>query len=346
MRVATDRNEWMKRRLGDAAVIAVLALGYLLWGCDKPGYDGRAEKRTSVAEQPTSRPVVVTPASYEQPAPTPEPVVRTTPITFDEAEQAFRELRYEDAVLLFTAYVGRKPDNPWGHYMLGLSAWKAGDYLTAESAFEEALSDDPRHVKSLLGLGRVLIETDRSDEAIQEIEFALEIDPASGQAWRLMGRALHELGRVDEAIATYLDAIALDEHDVWSMNNLGYVYIQHGRFVDALGPLARAVELAPDVAVFQNNLGIALERAGYVGSAAEAFRAALVADETYEKAAANLRRVEQRGTDLDITADLTAIAQRFTNEVGSWRGLAVGHAELDTLPPDSLPDPKRQPDRQ
>jgi tetratricopeptide (TPR) repeat protein len=195
----------------------------------------------------------------------------------------------------------------------------------------------------MVGLSRVLIEEGRADEALQEIAFAAEIDPSSSQVFRLMGRAYHELGRTDDAVAAYLDAIALDDTDVWALNNVGYLYIQTSQHSEAIGPLARAVELEPDNATFQNNLGIALERIGYAGSAAEAFRAALAADATYVKAQVNLERVEGRGVDLDIMADLAYHAQQFVEEVAGWRDLVVGEFELDTIPPDSLFENESEP---
>jgi len=335
-------QEWLRRRLGDAMVLGLLALVYLLTGCDVPGYEDRDRQ---VAEEPsTTSSFEVSTVAYGAPLPDPAPPVATGPVSYEQAEQAFREKQYDEAVALFSAYIERKPSNAWGHYMLGLSAWKAGDNRTAESAYEIALSLDPRHEKSLLGLSRVLIEEGRADEALQEIEFAAEIDPSSAQVFRLMGRAYHELGRTDDAVAAYLDAIALDDTDVWALNNVGYLYIQTSQHSEAIGPLARAVELAPDVAMFQNNLGIALERIGYAGSAAEAFRAAVAADATYVKAQVNLARVEARGTDLDIMADLATHAQRFVDEVTGWRDLVVGEFEVDTIPPDSSFEEQREPE--
>jgi len=38
----------------------------------------------------------------------------------------FNEKRYDEAVRLFNTYTTEKPDNVWGFYMLGLSAWKTG----------------------------------------------------------------------------------------------------------------------------------------------------------------------------------------------------------------------------
>jgi len=335
LRLTLDR-EWIGRRLGDVTVVGVLVLAYLLTGCEPPnrkGRDARAER--------TAPPAQVTTVAREAPAPAPQPVepVAIGPVTYEVAEAAFREGHYAEAVTLFTSYVEGKPDNAWGHYMRGLSAWKAGDDSTAEMAFDAALERDPEHVKSMLGLARVLIETGRAADALEELTLAAQVD-SSSQVLRLQGRAYDELGLVDQATDAYLAAIVRDDTDAWALNNLGYLYIRVGRESAAVGPLARAAELVPDNAVFQNNLGVALERSGYEGSAAEAFRAALAADSTYEKARVNLERVEARGVDLGVTADLGTMAQAFLDEVIAWRRVAAVPLEPEPIVPDSTKIPQ------
>ncbi|MDH3216569.1 MAG: tetratricopeptide repeat protein, partial [Candidatus Krumholzibacteria bacterium] len=137
-------------------------------------------------------------------------------VTYEEAEAAFNERRYERAVELFTQYTGRKTENPWGHYMLGLSAWKAGDYARAEQALQQAIELDPLHVKSWLNLGRVFLDTDRPSEALDRIDQALSIDNQSGVAYRLQGRAFRQLGQKNDAVRAYRQAIQLDDQDAWS----------------------------------------------------------------------------------------------------------------------------------
>lgn len=331
LRIIFNRD-WVGRRLGDVAVMGVLVLAYLLTGCEPP--DRRA--RGARAERVTG-PAQVATVSHEIPmaAPAPAEPVATGPVSYDVAEAAFREGRYGEAVVLFTSYVEGKPDNAWGHYMRGLSAWKAGDHATAEAAYDAALERDPQHVKSMLGLARVLIETGRAADALEELDLAMQVD-SSAQVLRLKGRAYDELDMVDQAADAYLAAIARDDTDVWALNNLGYLYIRAGRETSAVGPLARAAALAPDNATFQNNLGVALERSGFAGTAAEAFRAALAADSTFEKARVNLERVEARGVDLDITADLAMMAQAFLDEVVAWRRVAAAPIEPEPVVPDSI----------
>jgi len=198
-------------------------------------------------------------------------------VSYADAETAFRRGRYQEATDLFAAYAGSHPDNAWGHYMYGLSAWKSGEHERALEGFDQALRLDPDHRKSLLNSARVLLETSRPREALTRIERALSLEPLSNDGLRLLGRARYELAEVPEAIDAYQRALAIDEHDVWSMNNLGLIYIQQGRSDEALPPLARAVELRDNAPVFQNNLGMALEGSGHLAAARRAYAAAVEA---------------------------------------------------------------------
>ena len=285
--------------------LALVLAAFVLAAC------GSEERRAAVAaEAPTSERVVTPP---------PTPVI-TGPVSFEDAAATFREKRYDEAVSKFTVYTENKPENPWGFYMLGLSAWKFGDHALAESSFVKAIGLDSTHVKSRLNLGRVLMETNRYAEAVPQIQGAIDIDSTSSEGFRLLGRAFDGLGRTVDAIWALKHAIVLDGRDVWAINNLGTVLLRSGRYEDALGPLARAVELEPGVATFQNNFGLALERTGYYKAAADAYRAALGVDSTYGKAAISLSRVEQLTEASTLPPlDLAVVMQRFLEQVEVWR---------------------------
>src|SRR5207245_6018982 len=104
------------------------------------------------------------------------------------ADSAYRDHRYDDATALFQTYTESRPTNPWGFYMLGLSAWKAGDRVQAESAFVQALSLDSTDVKSHLNLSRVLLEGGQPDSALVHIERAIALDSTSSEPLRLQDR--------------------------------------------------------------------------------------------------------------------------------------------------------------
>ena len=257
---------------------------------------------------------VITPTSTESPSP--EPRVISGPVTFEMADSAYRDRRYDDAAALFKTYTEGRPSNAWGFYMLGLSAWKSGDRATAESAFEQALTLDSTHVKSHLNLSRVLLESEQPESALVHIETAIQLDSTSSEPLRLQGRAFEALDQADDAIVAYQRAVAKNDSDVWAMNNLGALYLRLGRVEDAIGPLARAVEIEANVVTFHNNLGMALELTGRFEQASEQYRAALAIEGTYGKAVSNLQRVEVVKQDPAITpVDLSERSKQFQQEI-------------------------------
>jgi Flp pilus assembly protein TadD len=278
---------------------------------------GDKTPRQAIARETDSTNAVVSvePESTTGSSVTPAPII---PASFAEADTAFREKRYDEAVAGFAAYTTRRPSNPWGFYMLGLSSWKAGDLASAEGAFKQALTLDSTHVKSYVNLSRVLIESGQPDSAMGYLNSVLRIDETLGEAYRLIGRVHDANGEMDEAVTAYHEALLLDSTDVWSMNNLGLVLIHQGAFDDALRPLARAVDLSPEVGTFQNNLGIALERTGHFSAAADAYRAAIAADSNFTKAQVNLDRVTGLQEDPNTPpVDLKVLSQEFGRQVGA-----------------------------
>jgi len=269
-----------------AAIVSMVIAAYVFAACGD-----RSPKQAAAGEPTVSTPVSETPVSTvsnETPA-----LVVSGPVTFEMADSAYRDRRYDDATTLFKTYTENLPSNPWGFYMLGLSAWKSGDRVQAESAFTQALSLDSTHVKSHLNLSRVFLEDGQPDSALTHIEAAIVLDSTSSEPVRLQGRAFEAQGKSDEAILAYQRAIQLDSADVWALNNLGALYIRLERFQDAIEPLKVAVQLNDKVAVFHNNFGMALERTGQFRAAEDEYRAAVAIEGTYGKAVRNLERVQQ-----------------------------------------------------
>jgi Flp pilus assembly protein TadD len=299
-------------------------------GCGTDGDKTIVKKDTpstsTVAQKETPTPVANT---EETVTPAKQPVGE---VTYAIAERAFLDGRYDEAVDLFTRYTEKKPDNSFGHYMLGLSAWKDGQLDVAEGEFQKSLTLDPTHEKSCLNLARVLLEGHRPSEALTVLDRAVEIDSTSGSAYRLKGNALGDLGRTDEAVAAYQSAIQLDPEDAWSMNNLAFIRIQQGRYDDALPALARATELRKDVPVFYNNLGMALEHGAHYAAAAEAYGFAVSLDGSNTKAVQNHDRALTVRDDPSIPAvDLTALARQFESEVLEGKLAVTTPARADSV---------------
>ncbi len=317
-------------------MLILISFSLLLADCGNGGKDERAGHQgiRSEAVKPEPRPTpepagIVVPetvATSEPPVASEEGAQEPRVVSYEEAETAFFEKRYDEAVDLFSEYTGRESDNPWGFYMLGLSAWKTGEYEVAEDAFEMALALDSRHVKSLLNWSRVLLDTDRPRQALAKLDQATEIDPESGVAYRLLGRAYHQLDQPEEAVAAYRQAIQLDESDAWSMNNMGLVFIEEGLYDKALPPLARAVEVRDDVDIFRNNLGMALEHSGDFRAAVAAYESAVALDSTAVKPQNNLERlaaVAEEGISGITRIDLAEQSALFRQEIEDWQSVSA-----------------------
>jgi tetratricopeptide (TPR) repeat protein len=294
--------------------------------------------RTQSAEE---TPAVVTsaprePAIVQIPVTAPEPVqliqvAAAREVSYEDAENAYTERDFGRAADLFTRYTDRKPSNPWGHYMLGLSAWKSGALDTAELAFREAILLDSSHVKSWQNLSRVLLDAGRPEDAHRALREADRIEPGQGITFRLFGRAFHQEGDLESAADQYREAIRVDDTDVWSINNLGLVLMDEGLYGQALPTLARAVQLRPGQAAFQNNLGMALEHVGQARAAEIAYAEAVRLDEDHARADANLTRIMSVRQALDVEpADLDALAAEFVAEIKTWSDESVAReATLD-----------------
>lgn len=332
----TLRSTHAARVAGNA--ITASALLILAAACRDSGI-----KPNGVASTPPQEPVAVQPpVEVVQPESGSVVPANISNVSYADAESTFRTKDYRNATEMFDAYTKSHETNAWGFYMLGLSAWRSGQLDRAKAAFDDALELDPGHVKSLINVSRVLLESNQPAEAEKHLAKAIEVDPASGDAYRVLGRTRALLGNSEGALEAYRTALAIDPEDTWSMNNMGLLLIQEGRFEDALRPLARATQIGDSVPVFENNLGIALERTGHYGAAAEAYRTALAADSSYGKAAASLARVEGRDDEPGVEPVAVAeLGDSFAREVSGWSEqrvsqLAPPAADSDSMKDDSL----------
>lgn len=331
----TPEYSQRKLKLAEAGILFVILLGLIVAvGVKMSGPDEAATPEPAVAvAEPVAEPAATAPelaaeviAAMEteaEAAPEPAPLVEPTAVetladvdagtVYREGESAYFARDYDLAAEVFAVYTSRRPVNAWGHYMHGLSLWKAGDAEAAAASLEAALEIKPDHVKSLINLARVNLELDRPEAALAGVEQALLVDPESADGYRVLGRAYHALDRREEAADAYRQALALHGDDAWSLNNLGLVLLELERPVEALPSLARAASLDVERSVFRNNLGMALERAGHTAQAAEAYAEAVEID-GYEKAAVSLARVDavlEAGGAEGETVDLAALAESF-----------------------------------
>lgn len=176
--------------------------------------------------------------------------------------------------------VEREPEPVKDPMSAAQAALTRGDWNTAESAFREALKENPQSEKARSGLGRVLLTTGRYEEAEENASPAATADRAI-----LLARALRSQGKVDEA-RQVLEANR-GEPPLTRLRRavlLGEILIELGQRSAAEKPLLEAIEAYNQGSI--GKLGDA-DRAfalGLVGRAAFLLRAPEDANEAFNEA--------------------------------------------------------------
>jgi len=246
----------------------------------------------------------------------------TPPPSYVSGDEAYKVGDYRAARTLFKAFVDNTPEDAHGHYMLGLSSWKSGDFTGAEQAFDRAIALDPTFAKSYFNKARVLLDLKRAPEALEVIAKGRAIDSTSSEVARLTARAQAESGDVAAAMATYKDLLVTNENDAWGLNNLGMLMLTSGDKQGALGSFARAAQLRPTAPVFLNNLGMALEQSGYGMAALRRYELAVQHDSSFVKAVRNSERLKKLIVTDSVLVDevnVDDLAEKFRVTVRSWK---------------------------
>lgn len=161
---------------------------------------------------------------------------------------------------------------------LGDAELEAGDYRAAERAFRKVVEIDDSYGLGFAKLAQVLLEQERTLEALEAIGAAAERggDPFFVAAIR--GDVYAEMERHAEAAAAYDDALKIDPEDHWALHQAA---VEHGH----AGHITRASELFE--AALKNDrdgchqtlidFGDLLRKSGRIGDAVRMYRKAVAA---------------------------------------------------------------------
>jgi tetratricopeptide (TPR) repeat protein len=115
----------------------------------------------------------------------------------------FNQKHFAEAVRIFTECLNLDPRNAKAADYLGLSYESLGKIEDALTAYRKAvaLSSDsaPENPEPFLNLGTLLVENDRSDEAVPYLLDAARLAPGEWRAHRGLGKAYLQLNRLPEA---------------------------------------------------------------------------------------------------------------------------------------------------
>jgi tetratricopeptide (TPR) repeat protein len=158
---------------------------------------------------------------------------------------------------------------------LGRVLAERGKLDEAMAYYRKSLESKPDYAAAYEGLGLALVARGQHDEAMACYQKALTIEPDSPELYDDLGRALAACGRLNEAVAPYRKALELQPHDAMIRYDLANALAGLGQFDEAIEHYQTAVKSLPDHVQAYNNLGIALASCGRLDEAIAQFERAL-----------------------------------------------------------------------
>lgn len=249
-----------------------------------------------------------------------------------------------------------EPSAATWHFRRGVAAAAAGDKAGAIHEYEQAIAAGSDTAAVYANLGRLLMDTGRSDEALRAFEAALARAPEDATIHNTLGHELARLGRPKEAITHYRRALESDPMFALAHLNLGHALAEQGKHAEALehytkaqalrptSPAAHynagrmhyalgqyaaaevdyrnAVELEPCFALALNNLGLALTALGQPEKARRALAKAVECAPDFILARQNLGNLLVERGELDAAqTQYLAVLEQAPEDADAWYNL-------------------------
>jgi tetratricopeptide (TPR) repeat protein len=163
--------------------------------------------------------------------------------------------RHDAAVEAFRRTVSEEPDHAWAWNNLGLSYERLSRFEDAEQAYRASLARE-RSPTALTNHGYALLHLGRLPEAEAALRESLTREGRSVRARHGLGEVLLEAGRLDEAVAEFTRVLQQGAGAAAPMahNNLGLALARLGRRSEARAHFQEALRLQPAFEAARQNL--------------------------------------------------------------------------------------------
>ena len=155
----------------------------------------------------------------------------------------------------------------------------------SERLWRHALTVTTENDVAHLGLGQLLLDQERLDDAITELQIVVARHPNDVDARLKLANALSEKkGRMNDAIAQYEAAAKIGAPDPDVETTLANLLLEQGRMEEAIRYYRDVVRLQPSSALAHYNLAVGLHRDRRLSEAILHYKAALQIDPNYPDA--------------------------------------------------------------
>jgi tetratricopeptide (TPR) repeat protein/WD40 repeat protein len=144
----------------------------------------------------------------------------------------------EEAVEMYRKSLELDPESATAHYNLAANLARSGQFPEAEAHFRAALKTAPSS-RAYAGLGVVLWQQGRADEAIASMKNAIKAEPNNAAAYHQLGTMLVQQGKLEEAAFTYR-ALVRKQPSATAHRELAEVLSRLGRTDEARKQLGMA----------------------------------------------------------------------------------------------------------
>ncbi|OWY71896.1 hypothetical protein B7486_09595 [cyanobacterium TDX16] len=206
---------------------------------------------------------------------------------------------HDAAIELFRQAIRQDSDYAPAYVNLGKAYYRKRDMESAVREFRIALHVSPSslNAEAHLLFGTALAETDRSEEAIEQLKLAISKNPRLEQAYFVLADRLWKLGRRDSAVGVFQQALATEPGLVEARVNMGLVLSELGRTDEAVSSLESALRYSkpstnPETVIRAHyNLGLVLVQAGRQREAVPHLRRVLSLNPKHHSAAKLLQQI-------------------------------------------------------
>jgi lipoprotein NlpI len=128
----------------------------------------------------------------------------------------------------------------------GMSNGAKGDLNAAITAFNQAISIDPKFAPAYYNRGFAYSLQGKQDEAISNYDQAIQLEPNYKAAYYQRGSLKGQKGDFDAALADFSQVVTLDPKYAPAFYNRGHVYYFKGDLDNAAGEIDKALALDPN----------------------------------------------------------------------------------------------------
>lgn len=182
---------------------------------------------------------------------------------------------YAAIASLLDQALGRNPENARLNRLRADAAFLRGQIEPAIDWYRRSIAIDPNEPRAHYGLGSVLQQAGRSDEALVHLGEAVRLGPRDAQMLHALGVALIRTNRAAAAVEPLREATRLRPSDAEIRSNLATALLLADRAEESVEIYRGLLRERPADAELHHHLGLALGRLGRSDEAIASFDAAL-----------------------------------------------------------------------